>query len=93
MSKLEKKKRNIKNSRRRGAQYEQLIAKELRELGFEGVVTSRAESKSMDDNKIDLVDKNNQLPCYIQLKKTGNTPNYFDIEKACTLKDKPFVII
>ena len=73
----EKKKRvrNSKKSRARGVAYEQQIAKELRELGFEGVVTSRSESKAMDNNKIDLVDKNNQLFFYSQLKRTQQCPN------------------
>lgn len=84
--------RNLKRSRARGVAYEQQIAKELRELGFDGVVTSRSESKTMDDNKIDLVDKNNQLFFYPQLKRTGKCPNYFAIEEQCPLKDKPFVV-
>lgn len=84
--------RNIKRSRARGVAYEQQIARELRELGFEGVVTSRSESKAMDDNKIDLIDKNGQLFFYPQLKRTGKCPNYFVIEEQCPLKDKPFVI-
>lgn len=88
-----KNKRNIKRSRARGVEYEQKIAKELRELGFEGIVTSRSESKNMDDNKIDLIDKLDKIPCYIQLKRTQNCPNYFAIEALCPLKDKPFVII
>ena len=88
----QKKGRNLKRSRARGVAYEQQIAKELRELGFDGVVTSRSESKAMDDNKIDLIDKNNQLFFYPQLKKTQKCPNYFAIEEQCPLKDKPFVI-
>lgn len=84
--------RNRKNSRARGVAYEQKIAKELRELGFLNVVTSRAESKLMDDKKIDLVDPTDQLFFYSQLKKTIKIPNYFFIEKQCPLKDKPFVI-
>jgi hypothetical protein len=52
----EKKKRNIKNNKRRGSDYERQIAKELRELGYTEVVTSRSESKAMDDAKIDLID-------------------------------------
>ena len=46
----EKKIRNLKRSRARGIEYEQRIAKELRELGFD-VCTSRSESKAMDDKK------------------------------------------
>lgn len=87
-----KKKRNIRANKRRGNLYEQNIAKELRELGFEGVKTSRECSKLMDDQKIDFVDTLNQLPCYIQAKRTIQVPDYFKIKEACPLKDKPFVI-
>lgn len=83
--------RNTRNSKARGSSYERKIVNELKELGFD-VCTSRAESKNMDDNKIDILDRNNQLP-YIQLKLTQATPNYFKIESECPLKDKPFVII
>lgn len=86
------KRRNIKNSRRRGIAYEQQIAKELRELGFEGVVTTRSESKSLDDKKIDLTDPTNKLFFHSQLKRTQQCPNWFKIEAECPLKDKPFII-
>lgn len=76
-------------SRTKGHAYETQICKELRDLGYDAV-TSRSESKNMDDAKIDIVSKD--LPCYVQLKKTQNTPNYSEIEKACKYKDKPFVI-
>ncbi|MEG0773578.1 hypothetical protein [Clostridium sp.] len=84
--------RNLKRSRARGIEYEQVIAKELRELGFLGIKTSRSESKAMDDMKIDLVDIENKLFFYPQIKRTIKYPNYFEIEKSCPLKDKPFVI-
>ena len=67
--------------------------KGLRNLGFTDVVTSRSESKSMDDKKVDLVDRSGKLPCYIQLKNTVNTPQYHAIKKECPLKDKPFIVI
>lgn len=89
---VEKKKRNLKNNRNRGHNYERLIAEELRELGFPGVVTSRSESKSMDDKKVDLIDTENKLFFNPQLKATIKTPDYFGIVKECPLKDKPFVI-
>lgn len=92
LDKKQVKTRNLKRSRARGVAYEQQIAKELRELGFEGVVTSRFSSKEMDDNKIDLVDRNGQLFFYPQLKRVGKCPNYFAIEEQCPLKDKPFVV-
>ena len=87
----EKKIRNLKRSRARGVEYEQRIAKELRELGFD-VCTSRSESKAMDDKKVDLIDKDGKLP-YLQLKRTIKTPDYFSIKKECPLTDKPFCII
>ena len=45
-----KKKRSNKYSKTKGNAYETKIAKELRELGFSGVVTARSESKSTDEN-------------------------------------------
>jgi len=88
----EKKKRNIKANKRRGSDYERQIAKELRELGYTNIVTSRSESKAMDDAKVDLIDKSNLMPCYIQLKRTIKYPNFIEIEKACPLKDKPMCL-
>ena len=79
--------------RNKGHRYETKIAQELRNLGFRDVVTSRSESKSMDDKKVDLVDRSGKLPCYIQLKNTVNTPQYHAIKKECPLKDKPFIVI
>ena len=79
--------------RNKGHRYETKIAQELRNLGFTDVVTSRSESKSMDDKKVDLVDRSGKLPCYIQLKNTVNTPQYHAIKKECPLKDKTFIVI
>lgn len=87
-----KKQRNLKRNRARGNAYECTIAQELRELGYPNIKTSRSESKAMDDRKVDLVDLDNRLCFYPQLKATMNTPDYFGIEKQCPLKDKPFVI-
>lgn len=87
------KKRTGAYCRNKGHRYETKIAQELRDLGFTEVVTSRSESKSMDDKKVDLVDRSGRLPCYIQLKNTVNTPQYHAIKKECPLKDKPFIII
>ena len=42
-------------NRDKGNNYERKIAQELRDLGFNDVVTSRYASKETDDNKIDLV--------------------------------------
>ena len=77
----------------RGNEYECRIAKELRELGFWGVVTARSESKRTDNNKVDLIDTNKQLPFNIQLKRTVNTPQYFKIREESTVDPKSFVLI
>lgn len=89
------KKRTGAFNKRRGNGYERQIAKELRELGFEQVVTSRSESKSTDDNKVDIIDKEGKLPynMQIQLKKTIATPQYFKIREESTVDPESFVII
>lgn len=88
-----KRKRNPKSARRKGHEFERKIAQELRDLGYTGVVTSRSESKSMDDKKVDLIDTENRLKCLLQLKSTQATPNYFKIREECPIKDAPFCII
>lgn len=65
----------------------------MRELGFTGVKTSRTESKEADNNKIDIVDTNKQLPVNIQLKKTQSIPSYFKIREESTVDPKTFCII
>lgn len=87
-----KKKRNGAYNKRRGNAYETKIAKELRDLGFSGVVTSRSESKRADDNKVDLVDTENKLPFFPQLKRTINTPQYFKIREESTVDPEKFVL-
>lgn len=84
-----------KQNKRRGSNFERQIAKQLRELGFSQVVTSRAESKSTDDNKIDIIDKAGQLPfdMQIQTKKTSSTPSYFGIREQSTVDNEKFVIL
>ena len=84
-----------KQNKQRGSNFERQIAKELRELGFVGCVTSRSESKSTDDNKVDIIDKNKQLPfdMQIQTKKTSSTPSYFGIREQSTVDNETFVII
>lgn len=64
----------------------------LNDIGY-NTKTSRSESKSLDDKKIDIFDVDGTLPTYIQVKYTGNTPNYFGIRQDCPLKDKPFTVI
>ena len=79
-------------ARRKGNAYEVQICKELNELGF-SCKTSRSESKSTDDNKIDVIDTSKKLPVEIQLKKTLSIPQYFKIRKESTVDPKKFAII
>jgi len=53
------------NSRTKGHQFEVVIALQLRDLGYQ-CVTARSESKSLDDQGVDLVDN---TPFHIQLKR------------------------
>lgn len=93
MTEKSKRKRSSSYSKNKGNRYEQQIAKELRELGFTGCKTSRTESKSADDNKVDIIDTENKLPCSIQLKKTQSTPSYFTIRSQSTVDPETFCII
>jgi Holliday junction resolvase len=97
MAKQNKKKLQTigKQNKVRGSNFERQIAKELRELGFTQVVTSRSESKSTDDNKVDIIDKEHKLPfdMQIQTKKTSSTPSYFGIREQSTVDNNTFVII
>ena len=64
------------NSKSKGNGYEIKIASEMRTLGFDNCVTSRAESKSMDDKGVDLMYTG---PFYFQLKCTENYPRFHDL--------------
>lgn len=88
-----KKKRNGAYARRKGNNYELKIIKELIELGYEGLKSSRSESKSLDNDKIDIAETKDQLPCYIQIKCTRNTPSISEIIKNCPRKDRPLIIM
>lgn len=81
-----------KKSKNKGSEWESEIIKHLREIGYEGCVRAAGESKFADNNKIDIVDTNHELPINIQAKNTQNLPNYFTIRDACTDKTKPFCL-
>ena len=84
--------KQAKKSKQKGSQYELEIIHKLRDVGYEGCVSSRSQNKLADADKIDIVDMNNELPVNIQAKFTQNMPNYFDIRDACSDKSKPFCI-
>ena len=81
-----------KKSKSKGSNLEYKVIKELTELGFEGLQTSRGESKNLDNKKIDVYDPNNVLDFYIQCKHTANTPSIVKINEEVGLKDKPLAI-
>ena len=66
------------NGRNKGHGFERKIMSELKELGYD-CLTSRNESKRLDDAGVDLVDS---TPFYFQLKKTERLPNLDNIIKA-----------
>lgn len=76
---------NGKRNRTAGHKWERTCAKRLREAGFTHVVTSRAESKSRDDSKVDLMNKdeykNGRLPYNFQCKSTTQNTNYYKLLK------------
>ena len=79
-----------RKSKSKGSSWEYELRDKFKELGFEDCVTSRGESKNLDNSKIDIV--SDSLPFYCQAKNTANTPSYFSISEACPLKDKPFIV-
>lgn len=82
-----------KKSKSKGSAFEYEVVKKLKELGYEGCVTAKGESKRVDNNKIDIIDTNGELPVNIQCKHYANTPSYFSIREQCTDSSKPFVLL
>ena len=88
-----KKKHTGAYAKRKGNNYELKIIKELTALGYEGLKSSRSESKNLDADKIDIAETiPNTLPFYVQCKCTKNKPSYQDIIPNCPRKDRPLVI-
>ena len=83
---------SAKRSRKKGNSYELTIIKELTDLGFDGLVSSRSQSKNLDNAKIDICDTENKLDFYVQCKYTKSQPNLSQINKEVGLKDKPLAI-
>ena len=81
-----------KKSRNKGAAWEYEVIKKLKELGYDGCVSARGESKKVDNNKIDVIDTKHLLPINVQCKQYQNTPSYFSIREACSDKSKPFCL-
>lgn len=68
--------RRGKRSRVAGHSYERQIVKELKELGFKNAVSSRSESKNLDDKGVDVAN----TPGYsVQCKNSKTNPNYVEL--------------
>ena len=87
-----KKHYTAKRSKQKGSQLELDVIHKLNEIGYT-TVSSRSNSKNLDNAKVDIDDLGGNLPLYIQCKATQTTPSYFKIEEECPLKDKPFCVI
>lgn len=85
--------KKAKQNKKKGNGLELEIVHRLREIGYTGCTSSRSVNKLADNNKIDIIDVNDELPINLQAKYTQNMPNYFDIKDSCTDKSKPFGII
>lgn len=82
-----------KRNRQRGHSYELKIIKELKEITKnENLCSSRAESKKLDDAKVDIFDQDKVLPFYCQIKATQSIPQVKKINEEVGLKDLPLVI-
>lgn len=88
-----KKSKTAKRNKSKGNSLELEVIKRLKEIGFPNCVSSRSQSKRVDNDKIDIIDLDNTLPVNIQTKHTMNSPMYFNIRDACSDRTKPFTII
>lgn len=87
-----KKHYTAKRSKSKGSKLELDVIHKLNELGY-NTVSSRSNSKMLDNSKVDVCDLEGNLCTYIQCKATQSTPSYFKIAEECPLKDKWFSVI
>ena len=69
-----------KKSKNKGSGWEAEIVNHLKEIGYEDVCRAAAESRNLDNSKVDIA---GSTECAIQAKHTQNLPNYFKIREAC----------
>lgn len=88
-----KKKRSGAYSKRVGNNYELKIVKELKEITKDSeIATARSESRTLDNDKIDIFDPNNSIPFYVQCKATQSIPSVKKINEAVGRTDKTLAI-
>jgi len=78
-------------SRTAGFNYERSTVREMKELGFEDAVTSRSESRAMDNAGVDIF--GTSMPFHIQCKNSKSYIKYHDLLTEERLPvDKPTLI-
>lgn len=81
----------MRNNRTAGHRYERAVVNDLKDKGFDDVVTARSESRNMDNRGVDIF--GDSLPVHIQCKTTNRRLKYEDFFQRDSLpKDKPTVI-
>lgn len=81
-----------RKSRNKGRDLEMEIVNKLKEIGYANVCRSAGESKTLDNNKVDIADPSGELEVAIQAKHYANTPSYFNIKDECP-DPREFVLI
>lgn len=80
-------------NRTAGNDYERLVVRELKKLGYDDVVTSRSESRNMDNSGVDIFDPTGVFPFYIQNKVYKSYPKLHElIEGESVRKDLPLLV-
>lgn len=80
-------------NRTAGHNYERTTVNELKKLGYDKVVTSRAESRNMDNSGVDIFDPTEEFKFYIQNKIYKSYPKLHELifgEKVNT--NKPMLV-
>lgn len=81
-----------KKSKSKGKDLEYDIVENLKRIGYSNVCRSAAESKMLDNMKVDIADPSGELEVAIQAKHYTNFPNYFKIKEECP-DPRDFVLI
>lgn len=87
-----KRKVNGAKSRRIGHSYELKIIRELNDIyNTKSLVSTRSESKLLDNLGVDISDRENILPMFVQCKNTQSIPSTSLISEA-KITSKPLVV-
>lgn len=87
------------NARKKGNNYECKVVKDLIALGYTDALTSRNDSKRLDDLGVDV--SSSMLPIYLQLKAVEGSINYGklfenhyrNVKEGKLSDSKPFIIL